>query len=175
MRLDNQEKTLIVGQQLGHSRLETPLCRYARFMKRIPRTGQLAERLATAELGQTRAAPGGVESVREPDRSPNLTGRFRWSGRPGSNRRRPAWEAGILPLNYARLARKSKARYHLLSNPPVADLQPRRITFSPNTPNYTGSNPLEGLAALHVALASARAAQLNSPQISWTPKPPSLA
>src|SRR6185436_12048677 len=25
-----------------------------------------------------------------------------WSGRPGSNRRRPAWEAGILPLNYAR-------------------------------------------------------------------------
>src|SRR5580698_730946 len=28
----------------------------------------------------------------------------RWSGRPGSNRRRPAWEAGILPLNYSRLA-----------------------------------------------------------------------
>lgn len=26
-----------------------------------------------------------------------------WSGRPDSNRRRPAWEAGILPLNYARL------------------------------------------------------------------------
>ena len=27
----------------------------------------------------------------------------KWSGRPGSNRRRPAWEAGILPLNYSRL------------------------------------------------------------------------
>ena len=27
----------------------------------------------------------------------------RWSGRPESNRRRPAWEAGILPLNYARI------------------------------------------------------------------------
>ena len=26
-----------------------------------------------------------------------------WSGRPDSNRRRPAWEAGILPLNYSRL------------------------------------------------------------------------
>ncbi len=26
-----------------------------------------------------------------------------WSGRPGSNRRRPAWEAGILPLNYSRI------------------------------------------------------------------------
>ena len=34
-----------------------------------------------------------------------ISGRFFrefWSGRPGSNRRRPAWEAGILPLNYAR-------------------------------------------------------------------------
>ena len=28
--------------------------------------------------------------------------RRKWSGRPGSNRRRPAWEADILPLNYAR-------------------------------------------------------------------------
>src|SRR6478672_2506229 len=28
-----------------------------------------------------------------------------WSGRPGSNRRRPAWEAGILPLNYSRSSR----------------------------------------------------------------------
>src|SRR4051812_49391980 len=27
---------------------------------------------------------------------------LRQSGRPDSNRRRPAWEAGILPLNYAR-------------------------------------------------------------------------
>jgi hypothetical protein len=27
---------------------------------------------------------------------------FPESGRPDSNRRRPAWEAGILPLNYAR-------------------------------------------------------------------------
>ena len=25
-----------------------------------------------------------------------------WSGRRGSNPRRPAWEAGILPLNYSR-------------------------------------------------------------------------
>ncbi len=27
----------------------------------------------------------------------------RWSGRRGSNPRRPAWEAGILPLNYSRI------------------------------------------------------------------------
>src|SRR5688500_17783177 len=29
----------------------------------------------------------------------------RWSGRRGSNPRRPAWEAGILPLNYSRLVK----------------------------------------------------------------------
>src|ERR1700722_11061392 len=27
----------------------------------------------------------------------------RWSGRPGWTRRYPAWEAGVLPLNYSRL------------------------------------------------------------------------
>src|SRR6185295_10102749 len=32
-----------------------------------------------------------------------LRPRSLWSGRPGSNRRRPPWEGGILPLNYARL------------------------------------------------------------------------
>src|SRR5688572_30006724 len=31
------------------------------------------------------------------------------SGRPDSNRRRPAWEAGILPLNYARDPEEGKA------------------------------------------------------------------
>ncbi len=29
-------------------------------------------------------------------------GEENWSGRPGSNRRHPAWEAGVLPLNYSR-------------------------------------------------------------------------
>src|ERR1700729_1486999 len=33
-----------------------------------------------------------------------------WSGRPGSNRRHPAWEAGVLPLNYSRPA---QLEYHL--------------------------------------------------------------
>ena len=39
----------------------------------------------------------------------------KWSGRPDSNRRRPAWEAGILPLNYGRPAlfilQRSRRRY----------------------------------------------------------------
>ena len=33
-----------------------------------------------------------------------------YSGRADSNRRRPAWEAGILPLNYAR--NSEKRRFH---------------------------------------------------------------
>ena len=40
-----------------------------------------------------------------------------WSGRPGSNRRRPAWEAGILPLNYARSERSGHVSYMELRHP----------------------------------------------------------
>ena len=49
--------------------------------------------LASASLPETETpAPTEVEAGDEPPES----------GRPDSNRRRPAWEAGILPLNYAR-------------------------------------------------------------------------
>ena len=41
-----------------------------------------------------------------------------WSGRPGSNRRRPAWEAGILPLNYSRLLKHSRPNHYAI--PPSA-------------------------------------------------------
>src|SRR5687767_15856109 len=46
-----------------------------------------------------KAAPGGRPSALR-------VNHLSQSGRPDSNRRRPAWEAGILPLNYARGARK---------------------------------------------------------------------
>src|SRR5450631_2791045 len=42
-------------------------------------------------LGYFGARPGSTRLSREI-----------WSGRPGSNRRHPAWEAGVLPLNYSR-------------------------------------------------------------------------
>jgi hypothetical protein len=35
-----------------------------------------------------------------------------WSGRPGSNRRHPAWEAGVLPLNYSRSPVRTSLAYH---------------------------------------------------------------
>ena len=43
--------------------------------------------------------------------------RNEWSGRPGSNRRHPAWEAGVLPLNYSRSGTaicqgRTKLAYH---------------------------------------------------------------
>ena len=40
-----------------------------------------------------------------------------WSGRPDSNRRRPAWEAGILPLNYARPSPPILAYLRAMSKP----------------------------------------------------------
>src|SRR5665213_183777 len=41
-----------------------------------------------------------------------------WSGRSGSNRRHSAWEADVLPLNYARvLIRRNIARHFETLNP----------------------------------------------------------
>src|SRR5437762_5353158 len=39
-----------------------------------------------------------------------------WSGRPDSNRRRPAWEAGILPLNYGRPADLILLQRHIVGS-----------------------------------------------------------
>src|SRR6267378_7578320 len=45
----------------------------------------------------TRWPPNEQRALRRTPQGPE-----NWSGRPDSNRRRPAWEAGILPLNYGR-------------------------------------------------------------------------
>src|SRR3989475_10548081 len=54
------------------------------------------------------------------------------SGRPDSNRRRPAWEAGILPLNYARVERNvsghpAPCQLLRLLVPPRHDPRPRGL------------------------------------------------
>jgi hypothetical protein len=55
------------------------------------------------DFGLERSLPG---RYLEKKRPANLGGSSIYeSGRPDSNRRRPAWEAGILPLNYAREVR----------------------------------------------------------------------
>ncbi len=70
--------------------------------------GTAADLPARCALAEVAVAPGvigelnGVIGVKLTTlRSPKLL--KRWSGRRGSNPRRPAWEAGILPLNYSRL------------------------------------------------------------------------
>jgi hypothetical protein len=57
-----------------------------------------------------------------------LDGAFVESGRPGSNRRRPAWEAGILPLNYARvgLSIAERGNRDNLATPLLAPVDGRR-------------------------------------------------
>ncbi len=66
LELSNNENVLVVARQLEHSTAETTLRRYARFMDRVPRIGNLAEKLATAGFGQKRAAQIGVAGDRKP-------------------------------------------------------------------------------------------------------------
>ena len=51
-----------------------------------------------------------------------------WSGRRDSNPRRPAWEAGILPLNYSRTGVNSSHSTSIRRNPAVAS--PKTLTVS---------------------------------------------
>jgi hypothetical protein len=80
LELENGENPLFVARQLGHRTPETTFRRYARFMKRVARAGQLADRLATAELGQKRVAQAGANDRREPQNIIDLTERFGGAG-----------------------------------------------------------------------------------------------
>src|SRR5438445_2972563 len=67
-----------------------------------------------------------------PRRQPAGALRQQQSGRPDSNRRRPAWEAGILPLNYARVGRNvsghpAPCQLLRLLVPPRHDPRPRGL------------------------------------------------
>src|SRR2546425_6579377 len=65
------------------------------------------------------------------------------SGRPDSNRRRPAWEAGILPLNYARgITATSLTRSSWLSRPVVPMVVPNSpARKAPNREGRQASEP----------------------------------
>lgn len=84
LELANLEHPLFVSRQLGHSTPETTFRRYARFMKRVPGTGRLAERLAKAELGQKRPARGRRGGTRQRENQ-RICSKNWWSGRRGSN------------------------------------------------------------------------------------------
>jgi hypothetical protein len=76
---------------------------------------QSARMLSRAELGQKRTTQAAVSSNRSAEIVRDTAERIVWSGRPGSNRRRPAWEAGILPLNYTRSEASLGADLHTVN------------------------------------------------------------
>jgi integrase len=69
LELSHGENSLFVARQLGHTTPETTYQRYARFMRRVPRTGTLAKRV-TAELRQKTAASAGAPSSRDGGQKP---------------------------------------------------------------------------------------------------------
>jgi hypothetical protein len=62
----------------------------------------------------------------------------RWSGRPGSNRRRPAWEAGILPLNYSRPRGLHGRLFDRLTHHQHIIMSRTRHTASPGSSGVSG-------------------------------------
>jgi hypothetical protein len=81
-----------------------------RIEQHLERLGDRLERLglrAPSVTGKDTTRGDGVKT-KNPDSTEVLPGqKLLESGRPDSNRRRPAWEAGILPLNYARESREN--------------------------------------------------------------------
>ena len=78
-----------------------------------PRGGRQPE---TMSIDAMRRLPFGYRTDDQGATACAVTPYDYWSGRPESNRRRPAWEAGILPLNYARICVDSRLARQALSN-----------------------------------------------------------
>jgi hypothetical protein len=111
--------TYTVARELGHGSDEMVKRIYAhlgdvrhraevveyRVAQHRERLGDRLERLGLAgayDTGKDTAEGTPLETT-SPDATQVTSGKLLpESGRPDSNRRRPAWEAGILPLNYAR-------------------------------------------------------------------------
>ncbi len=91
---------------LGDVRHRAEVVEY-RVGQHLDRLGDRLQRLGlrgTLDTGKGTAA-GDTADTKIPDSTEVPPGqKLPESGRPDSNRRRPAWEAGILPLNYAREA-----------------------------------------------------------------------
>ena len=80
LELENCESPLFVARQLGHSTPETTFRRYARFMKRVARTGPLVDRLSRAEFRQKPSAQAGVVAERETENIRGLAERLGGAG-----------------------------------------------------------------------------------------------
>ena len=100
----SEEMVQRVYSHLGDVRHRSDVVEY-RIEQHLERLGDRLERLGLAGPSVTGkdTASGDAEGTKNPADTEVLRGEaLPESGRPDSNRRRPAWEAGILPLNYAR-------------------------------------------------------------------------
>jgi hypothetical protein len=105
LQLSRGENPQYVAHQMGHTNLEMIIRHYARWSRRPERVGTLAHQLSAKfpskkpEFSLKMAAAGAPSAgggSRSSSQVVDSVGRKGWSGRPGSNRRRPAWESGIL-------------------------------------------------------------------------------
>src|SRR6266576_3331353 len=92
----------LLGRRAG---LAARFCHWPRNLRRY--YSNIAENkqrwsVSLVTLGQWRLAVGPLGKHGQTAISKPVGRRKDWSGRPGSNRRHPAWEAGVLPLNYSR-------------------------------------------------------------------------
>jgi hypothetical protein len=100
----SEEMVRRVYSHLGDVRHRSEVVEY-RVEQHLERLGDRLHKLGLAEPSVTGNATGDAssEGAKNPATTEVEEGQeLPESGRPDSNRRRPAWEAGILPLNYAR-------------------------------------------------------------------------
>ena len=127
----------IVKRHSGHPPAVAAPERHRRLVARIENGDHVAGTAEAGSLDRAQARyghPKGRQAVRR-----------HWSGRPGSNRRHSAWEADVLPLNYARANTSIHPTLALkvsTAPPTVKDLRcgPRRTC--PQHPQRTGENRL---------------------------------
>ena len=92
----------LVADQLGHTRRCESKRLHASFCcKTEGRSGRTGE-CPSSDVRACDPCEGFWSILEQALKSGDAKSMKRWSGRRDSNPRRPAWEAGILPLNYSR-------------------------------------------------------------------------
>ena len=100
----SEEMVRRVYAHLGEVRHRSEVVEF-RLEQHLDRLGDRLRRFGLSESsvsGNVTAEGAQLETNSPPRPKPTAGEGVPESGRPDSNRRRPAWEAGILPLNYAR-------------------------------------------------------------------------
>jgi integrase len=119
---------------LGDVRHRAEVVEY-RVEQHLDRLGDRLQRLGSrgsSDTGKDTVAEHAADA-RNPDSTEVPPGeKLPESGRPDSNRRRPAWEAGILPLNYARESRLT--REVNVPGPLAGVKRSRRASDQPRSP-----------------------------------------